>query len=261
MKFYHFKNNGSFVGSEFDKKTYTNAGFTDDDFDECTHGQIRCNAVFFNTVSFHNIKTDILKAIKANDYEIDCFCKQELRKLLKKDFGGTGGYMFFVLDEKTGEIYEPTSDELLKLVEISNAAAALGSISTPKKAASSRENGKKGGRPRGINLSTLIDRYGANGVIRIDAGNGSAGPAWIEWDNETKKEFGKIKMLPINKNHNVYSGGGDDNHSQSALNVAKHVIRDYSCDDNTMYASEWIEDDDRNAPYQAQNPYRYRLIF
>ena len=146
-------------------------------------------------------------------------------------------------------------------LNVSAAAAALGSISTPKKAASSRENGKKGGRPRGINLSTLIDRYGANGVIRIDAGNGSAGPAWIEWDDEIKKEFGKIKMLPINKNHNVYSDGGDDNHSQSALNVAKYVIRDYSCDDNTMYASEWIEDDDRNAPYQATNPYRYRLIF
>jgi len=118
---------------------------------------------------------------------------------------------------------------------------------------------EKGGRPRGINLATLIDRYGATGVIRIDAGNGSAGPAWIEWDDEIKKEFGKIKMLPINTHQNVYSDGGDDNQSQSALNVARHVIRDYSC--NTMYASAWIEDDDRNAPYQATNPYRYRLIF
>lgn len=144
-------------------------------------------------------------------------------------------------------------------------AVALGKIgrskNTKAQANASRENGKKGGRPRGINLATLIDRYGANGVIRIDAGNGSAGPAWIEWDDEIKKEFGNIKMLPINKNHNVYSGGGDDNHSQSALNVAKYVIRDYSCDDNTMYTSAWIEDDDRNAPYQATNPYRYRLIF
>ena len=79
-------------------------------------------------------------------------------------------------------------------------AVELGKIgrskNTTAQAASSRENGKKGGRPRGINLATLIDRYGANGVIRIDAGNGSAGPAWIEWDNEIKKEFGKIKMLP-----------------------------------------------------------------
>jgi hypothetical protein len=33
-------------------------------------------------------------------------------------------------------------------MEISEAARALGSIKTPKKAASSRENGKLGGRPR-----------------------------------------------------------------------------------------------------------------
>lgn len=32
--------------------------------------------------------------------------------------------------------------------EISQAASALGSIKTPKKAAAARENGKKGGRPR-----------------------------------------------------------------------------------------------------------------
>lgn len=132
-------------------------------------------------------------------------------------------------------------------------------IRTPKKSASSRENGKKGGRPRGINLSTLIDRYGANGVIRIDAGNGSAGPAWIEWDKEIAKKIGKIKMIPQNRNINAYQA--TDNQSQSLLQVARYVISDYSCDNNTMYASEWIEDDDRNAPYQAINPYRYRLIF
>jgi hypothetical protein len=130
MKFYHFKNtgeypmNGGFVGSESDKKTYTNAMFSDDDFEKCTHGQIRCNAVFFNTVSFHNIKTDILRAIKRNDYEIGYCCKQDIRNLLKKDFGGTGGYLFFVLDEKTGDIYEPNHGELLKLVDISDAASA-----------------------------------------------------------------------------------------------------------------------------------------
>ncbi len=38
------------------------------------------------------------------------------------------------------------SEEQIRLQQ----AAALGSISTPKKEASSRENGKKGGMPRGI---------------------------------------------------------------------------------------------------------------
>lgn len=139
-----------------------------------------------------------------------------------------------------------------------SAASALGSIRTPKKSASSRENGKKGGRPRGINLSTLIDRYGANGVIRIDAGNGSAGPAWIEWDKEIAKEIGKVKMIPVAATSKAYE---DDDDNSTIEHEAKYVIPDYSCDDNTMYASEWIEHDDRNAPYQATNPYRYRLIF
>jgi hypothetical protein len=147
--------------------------------------------------------------------------------------------------------YEILSDDRV------SPASALGSISTPQKAKSSRENGKKGGRPRGINLSTLIDRYGANGVIRIDAGNGSAGPVWIEWGDEMKKEIGKIKMIPVNPTDRAYEDGDiDDTIEQEA----KRVIPDYSYDP-TMYASEWIEDDGRNAPYQAQNPYRYRLIF
>ena len=42
--------------------------------------------------------------------------------------------------------------ELLRMVENSAAAATLGSIKSPRKAASSRENGKKGERPAGENL-------------------------------------------------------------------------------------------------------------
>ena len=40
--------------------------------------------------------------------------------------------------------------ELKKENPITNAAAALGSIKSPRKSASSRENGKLGGRPKGI---------------------------------------------------------------------------------------------------------------
>lgn len=42
------------------------------------------------------------------------------------------------------------SESMLRLIDNSKAAAALGSISTPKKAASSRENGKRGGRPKTV---------------------------------------------------------------------------------------------------------------
>jgi hypothetical protein len=41
-----------------------------------------------------------------------------------------------------------TNQPTMKKSDISKAAAALGRIKTDKKAASSRENGKKGGRPR-----------------------------------------------------------------------------------------------------------------
>lgn len=49
-----------------------------------------------------------------------------------------------------GEGYAIPAAELREgrdYVDVSRAAAALGSIKTPKKAAASRENGKKGGRP------------------------------------------------------------------------------------------------------------------
>lgn len=56
-----------------------------------------------------------------------------------------------IADDLVGD---KTSDLSLlsNLPPISLAAAALGSIRSEKKSASSRENGKKGGRPRGINL-------------------------------------------------------------------------------------------------------------
>jgi len=111
-----------------------------------------------------------------------------------------------------------------------------------------------------ITLRELIDQYGANGVIRIDAGNGSAGPAWIDWEEDIDNLIGGTIMSKENKNKNAYQE--DCEIKQSLLQVVKHVIHDYAVDDdNTLYVSAWIEDDLRNAPYQATNPYRYRLIF
>lgn len=59
-------------------------------------------------------------------------------------------------------------NELKKENPITSAAAALGSISTPKKAASSRENGKLGGRPRKINKQIDFKSYDAAEQYAID---------------------------------------------------------------------------------------------
>ncbi|MEN6423301.1 MAG: hypothetical protein ABFD76_15280 [Smithella sp.] len=78
-------------------------------------------------------------------------------------------------------------------------AAVLGSISTPKKAASSRENGKKGGRPKSRINQFFADlrKDGLNDYeIAADLGNGDIPrPEWLSisestdhlkaWDNET----------------------------------------------------------------------------
>ena len=102
-------------------------------------------------------------------------------------------------------------------------------------------------------LRELVDEFGANGVIMIDAGNGCAGPAWIEWDEEIDAELGDVEMLPVTTDAPAYE---DDENEDTILDVAKYVIRDYSTD-GEMYASEWIEDDNRG----GSNPYRFRLVF
>jgi len=58
-----------------------------------------------------------------------------------------------------GKIMKQNMDEKIK-----NAAALLGSISTPKKAASSRENGKRGGRPTEKKTYWILSGEGENGT-------------------------------------------------------------------------------------------------
>jgi hypothetical protein len=109
-------------------------------------------------------------------------------------------------------------------------------------------------------LRELVNESGANGIIRIDAGNGSAGPMWIGWDDAIDAAIGGTEMLRVNRNYNAYDNGGDDNHIQTFYQAARQVVPDYD-GKSPLWASDWIEEDDRNAPYRATNPYRYRLIF
>jgi len=106
-------------------------------------------------------------------------------------------------------------------------------------------------------LRELVEEFGANGVIRIDAGNGSAGPAWIEWTEEDAEELGDTEMTLVAGDARAYED--DSGHQDTVAEVAKHIIAGYSSDE--LYVSEWIEDDDRGGEYQAVNPYRYRLVF
>ena len=99
-------------------------------------------------------------------------------------------------------------------------------------------------------LGELVEEFGANGVIRIDAGNGCAGPAWIEWDDGIDEEMGDIEMFPVNGSDRAYEGDDEYANKDTIEDVAKYVIRDYSTEE--MYASEWVDDGDG---------YWFRVIF
>ena len=104
-------------------------------------------------------------------------------------------------------------------------------------------------------LSELVDEYGANGVIRIDEGQGSAGPSWIDWcadDTDLMDEIADVEMTEVNPRVKAYPE--DSNQTATYYQVVRYVIPDYETD--IMYASDWIKDDK-----DYHNPYRYRLIF
>ena len=60
------------------------------------------------------------------------------------------GYRVISITRKEGPLMERWLKNVYAVVGISSAAAALGSIRSERKASSSRENGKKGGRPKKI---------------------------------------------------------------------------------------------------------------
>jgi hypothetical protein len=91
-----------------------------------------------------------------------------------------------------------------------------------------------------IKLSELIaETYSPGESVHVaicDAGNGCAfGEAgqMVEYD---PARHGDLVMTP----------------------TLPHMSDDYV---ECVWASEWIEDDDRNAPYRASNPYRWQVRF
>lgn len=98
-----------------------------------------------------------------------------------------------------------------------------------------------------LTLSDLIDQFGANGVIRIDAGNGSAGPMWCAWDDDLAGEIGGLEMSKVDPYDRAYD---DDDNERTYKQEAVYVIGDYDSDE--MYAARWIN---------GGNGYMYRFIF
>lgn len=83
-----------------------------------------------------------------------------------KNSSGENIYKIHYIENDTeyskGEYF--TKKEASEALRASQSAAALGSIKSPKKAASSRENGKKGGRPTEKKTYWILAGEGENGT-------------------------------------------------------------------------------------------------
>jgi len=101
-----------------------------------------------------------------------------------------------------------------------------------------------------LTLRQLIDKLDARGLVRIDDGNGSAGPLWIAWDDDVDQLLGDVVMHPVRHDDKAYEGNKEGSTKEVCLTVAT----DYWS--SIMYASDWIDGDD----WRTDNPYRYRLI-
>jgi hypothetical protein len=103
-----------------------------------------------------------------------------------------------------------------------------------------------------MTLRELVNEYGANGVIRIDAGNGCGGPTWVDWDKDADRDLGDIDMIEHKSSDAAYE---EDGHSETLMEAAEMANPGYESD--TIFASSWIERDEEG----ASNPYRIRVLF
>ena len=99
-------------------------------------------------------------------------------------------------------------------------------------------------------LAQLMDKYDGNGFILIDDGNGSAGPQWVKWDEESEYSFGNLEMTETGNNAPAYE-------PESGLNdtiggIAKMILGEPQ---ETHFISDWQSDG------EGDNPWRCRVIF
>ncbi len=80
-----------------------------------------------------------------------------------------------------------------------------------------------------------------NGVVRVDAGNGSAGPMWLDWE-AAKDEVGHIEMYPVE---------GDETLNEAARAVLSQP--NYK----VTHCSDWVVGDGQT----GDNPWRFRIVF
>lgn len=104
-----------------------------------------------------------------------------------------------------------------------------------------------------MKLKKLVDRYGANCIIIIDAGNGCGGTAVLDISEEILEEYGDTEMRRVKSGARAYEA--DNPTSDTVLGAIRYAFADYEPENGKIWASDWIIDG------TGDNPYRYRILF
>jgi hypothetical protein len=103
-----------------------------------------------------------------------------------------------------------------------------------------------------MTVRDLMEEYDGNGFVIIDAGNGCAGPMWMQWYDGVASEYGAIEMFAQAATDPAYPDWAS---TDTLLDVCHMVIGKHYTSDGLIYASDWI------VTGSGDNPYRYRIIF